>query len=82
LVLSRNVLSGAGGNASNQPSIVVIRELATGRLHIRRGEVLKLLATEACVGFLNALTLAAVGFVRVWLSVHHLQTTKCLRAYE
>ncbi|KAK4535604.1 hypothetical protein CDCA_CDCA05G1629 [Cyanidium caldarium] len=63
LALFLTMTVGAGGNAGNQSSALVIRGLATGEIH--RGNAWRVLAREVLVGAALATILAVVGFARV-----------------
>ncbi len=56
------MLVGTGGNAGNQPGVMVTRALATGELNVR-----KLLLKEMTIAFFTASTLALIAFLRVWM---------------
>lgn len=60
------MLTGTGGNAGSQASTLAIRGLATGELEL--GDIIKILWKEFRVGFVCGFLLAAVNFVRIWLT--------------
>lgn len=66
LALFLTMTVGAGGNAGNQSSALVIRGLATGE--ISRENARRVVLREAAVGVAIASILAAVGFARVMFS--------------
>jgi magnesium transporter len=66
LALFLTMMVGAGGNAGNQSSALVIRGLATGEINDANAG--RVLWRELVVGCTIATILAAVGFVRVSMS--------------
>ena len=60
------MLVGAGGNAGNQATVRVIRELALGRLP--DGSKLKFVLREVCMGFALSIIVGVFGYVRVYLN--------------
>eukprot|EP01032_Pedospumella_encystans_P018160 gene18160-20682_t len=60
------MLVGAGGNAGNQATVRVIRELALGRLP--DGSKLKFVLREVCMGFALSIIVGIFGYVRVYLN--------------
>eukprot|EP00903_Cladosiphon_okamuranus_P011143 g10517.t1 len=68
VTLFLTMLVGAGGNAGNQSAIKVIRGLATGRFTADAPCALRVVGEQAVVGLLLGTTLAAGGFVRVWVT--------------
>lgn len=60
------MLVGAGGNAGNQATVRVIRELALGRLP--NGTKLAFVLREVCMGFCLSLVVGIFGYVRVYLN--------------
>ncbi|KAK4530735.1 hypothetical protein CCYA_CCYA05G1592 [Cyanidiococcus yangmingshanensis] len=66
LALFLTMMVGAGGNAGNQSSALVIRGLATGEINASNAG--RVLWRELVVGCTIATVLAAVGFVRVSMS--------------
>jgi len=57
------MLVGSGGNAGNQPGVMVTRALATGSLNKER--LMRLLRKEGQIAFGTACALGLVGFFRV-----------------
>ncbi|KAJ4462441.1 putative Mg2+ transporter-e family [Paratrimastix pyriformis] len=68
ITLFLTMLVGAGGNTSNQSSVQVITGLATGKIKLTMTSFRNLFRKELSAGLLSALTLAAVGGIRVWIS--------------
>jgi cation transporter-like permease len=58
------MLVGAGGNAGNQATVRVITAFVTGEISAR--DFWLVFRTEVAIGFVNAVLLAAFGFVRVY----------------
>jgi len=61
------MLVGSGGNAGNQPGVMVTRALSTGEI---RGRVRQLLRKELTLAFITASTLGILGFLRVLMDPH------------
>jgi cation transporter-like permease len=61
------MLVGSGGNAGNQPGVMVTRALSTGEL---RGKVKPLLRKEAVLALITATTIGVLGFCRVLMDPH------------
>jgi Mg/Co/Ni transporter MgtE len=59
------MLIGAGGNASNQSAMVVVRGLATGELNSQN--TWRLVARELMLAIIIGLTMGTVAYVRVFL---------------
>ncbi len=59
------MLMGTGGNAGGQASATIIRELATGDIKVT--DVFKILRKEVSVSLLCGITLAAAGFLKIFL---------------
>jgi len=57
------MLVGSGGNAGNQPGVMVTRALATGTLNAER--LVQLLHKEGVLALVTASTLGLIGFFRV-----------------
>lgn len=60
------MLTGTGGNAGSQASTLAIRGMATGE--VEPGDILRVLWKELRVAFVCGFILAAVNFVRIWLT--------------
>ena len=60
------MLVGAGGNAGNQATVRVIRELALGRLP--DGTKLTFVLREVCMAFALSIVVGIFGYVRVYLN--------------
>lgn len=60
------MLVGAGGNAGNQATVRVIRELALGRLP--DGSRVAFVLREVCMGFALSIIVGIFGYVRVYLN--------------
>jgi len=56
------MLVGSGGNAGNQPGVMVTRALSTGEI---KGHVTKLLKKELVMAFITSTTIGILGFCRV-----------------
>jgi len=61
------MLVGSGGNAGNQPGVMVTRALSTGEM---RGNVKKLLRKEVVMAFITATVIGVLGFCRVLMDPH------------
>jgi Mg/Co/Ni transporter MgtE len=68
IALSLTMLVGAGGNASNQAAVAMIRALATGT--VTRASAAAALGREACIGLGLALLLCLAGGARTAYSVY------------
>jgi len=75
VTLFLTMLVGAGGNAGNQSAIKVIRGLATRQMDGSKASVTKVMQQQIAVGLLLGLALAAVGFVRVYVTDGHFENS-------
>lgn len=68
VTLFLTMLVGAGGNAGNQSAIKVIRGLATKKMDGSWSTAAEVLRKQLLVGLLLGTSLAAVGYLRVYLT--------------
>eukprot|EP00191_Tetraselmis_sp_GSL018_P008131 CAMPEP_0177608838 /NCGR_PEP_ID=MMETSP0419_2-20121207/18707_1 /TAXON_ID=582737 /ORGANISM="Tetraselmis sp., Strain GSL018" /LENGTH=242 /DNA_ID=CAMNT_0019103599 /DNA_START=516 /DNA_END=1244 /DNA_ORIENTATION=+ len=68
VTLFLTMLVGAGGNAGNQSAIKVIRGLATGSIKANAASFRRVLAQQGGVGAVLGASLAAGGWLRVYIS--------------
>jgi len=68
VTLFLTMLVGAGGNAGNQSAIKVIRGLATKKMDGSLENKLSVLRQQIQVGLLLGISLAMVGYIRVYLT--------------
>jgi len=68
VTLFLTMLVGAGGNAGNQSAIKVIRGLATGSIKNNGPSFRKILGQQAAVGGMLGASLAAGGWLRVYIT--------------
>lgn len=63
------LIGGTGGNVGVQASAIVVQGLANGRLDIR--EAWKQIGREVIVALINAVVIAGLVFLYVWITQHH-----------
>ncbi|MCM1291844.1 MAG: magnesium transporter [Prevotella sp.] len=63
------LIGGTGGNVGVQASAIVVQGLANGRLDIK--ESWRQIGREVIVALINAIVIAGLVFLYVWLTQHH-----------